>query len=111
MAQQGTQIAPGMQVQDSTRQPIGSVARVWYPDGRVVPPDTTQQGLLAIGAGERKANESGFFQLNREFAADWYIDLSAVASIEGDIVVLNQSMEALASGPVQEKPIVTPANK
>ncbi|HZU13476.1 MAG TPA: hypothetical protein VFB58_11600 [Chloroflexota bacterium] len=87
---------------------LGTVKRIWWPDGRVVPPEAGPQGLLDIeGSGRRLEPGEGYFHLDRPLANDWFVPFSAIQDVAGNRVQLDLTeLEAEKRG-WQERPTTT----
>lgn len=86
---------------------LGTVKRIWWPDGRIVPPEEADEGLIQMGGSLRRLQPGeGYFLLDRTLANDWFVPFSAVVSITGNRVQLEiTETEAEARG-WQERPTV-----
>jgi len=103
------QISLGMDVRGRDGEPWGTVGRIFYPDGRVDPPDPGQQGSFTLETGGRTVDpDAGFFQVDRPLQPDWFVSLTDVTTIDGNSLTVNATAEEGEHRAFREKPVNAP---
>lgn len=99
-------LTPGMEVFTSDGTGLGQVKRIWWPDGRVQPPEQDkQEGTFSIeNVGRTAASMPGYIAIARPLAPDWYVGLDRVRNTAEGRVTLNLSYAEAQRLPLQEKP-------
>jgi hypothetical protein len=82
-------LSVGMDVDSSDGQRLGSIIRIWWPDGHTEPQGQSTELVEIQEADGETSPMAGYFQVDRFLAPDWYIPFSAVGGVLGDRIVLN----------------------
>lgn len=104
MTEQMDKLHLGMEAYSADNQPVGTVKRIWWPDGRVEPEDPELGGTLEVKTMTRHAPDA-FFQLDRTLAPDWYVPFDAVGGVSENRIMLNLPLEQAERRAWQEKPV------
>ncbi|MGH2449557.1 MAG: hypothetical protein ACRDFS_13275 [Chloroflexota bacterium] len=97
------QLEPGMDVFTSDGQAIGTIERIFWPDGRVVPPEEHhQEGTFDLSM--RPAPGGGYFRVNVTLAPDWYVPFTAIEGAFRNRVTLNLTYDEASKRSWQVKP-------
>lgn len=103
------QISLGMEVRGRDGEPWGTVGRIFYPDGRVDPPDPGAQGLFNLETGGRTVDpQAGFFQCDRPFQPDWFVSLTDVTTVADTYLTVDATTEEGEKRAWREKPVNAP---
>lgn len=100
----GEALEPGMEVYSADGTDLGSVKRIWRPDGTVEPPEATPAAATMSVSSGRRDPAGGYFLVARELAPDWYVPFSAIRDVTPGLVVLNLTIEEARRLPWQEPP-------
>jgi hypothetical protein len=95
----------GMRVLSSDEKALGTVRRIWYPDGRVEPPDSVDPGLVQLETLDRgDTADLGYFEVDRFLAPDWYVPFAAVRNVVDSHILLDVSEDDAERFAWQKRP-------